>query len=317
MSQLITGLHHITAFAGDPQQNVNFYSGILGLRLLKKTVNFDANEVYHLYYGNEKGDPGSLTFFPYSGIQRGKKGLGQVTVTAFSIPANSLEYWVKRLGKFGVRHNAPQERFEDEVVIYFEDHDGLGIELIANERDDRPSYSNGIIPEEHAIKGFYGAGFSLPGYEKTGQVLTEVLDHKLIVEKGSRFRYSASGKAGDFIDIIFYPNQQRGLSGGGTVHHIAFATPDYSTQVKAQERIANSGLQVTPVLDRSYFKSIYFREPQGILFEVATIPPGFALDEEIEHLGKELKLPEWLEGKRSAIEQYLPPIFFDKEKFRD
>ncbi|MDN3656081.1 ring-cleaving dioxygenase [Ferruginibacter paludis] len=317
-NQLITGIHHITALASDPQKNLDFYAGILGLRLVKKTINFDAPDVYHLYYGNETGAPGTiLTFFPYPTLAKGRKGKGQVAVTSFSIPETSLEYWMKRLTKFNIKYNAPDTRYSKESFIYFEDPDGLGIELVANKEDFRPGSTYGQIPLEHSVKGFYGVTLAADGYEKTAGLLTAQMDHQLIAEKDNRFRYSASGKPGDFVDIICSPDSLRGLGGSGTIHHIAFATADDSSQLKAREKLVAAGFNPTLVLDREYFHSIYFREPGGVLFEIATVPPGFSVDEEPDHLGESLKLPAWYEPKRYEIENVLQPIQLNKEKFED
>ena len=265
MSKLVTGLHHITALASDAQKNLDFYAGILGLRLVKKTINFDAPEVYHLYYGNEKGSPGTImTFFPYPGIPKGRKGKGQLTVTSFSIPENSMDYWIKRLAKFNIKHEVPQQRFDDELFIYFEDNDGLGLELVSNKRDARPGFSYGNIPIEFAIKGFYGMTLSEEGYEKTADLLTEQMDHVLMAEKGNRFRYSASGKPGDFVDVLCNPDALRGLGGAGTIHHVAFATANDTTQLEARQKLMQSGLNITPVLDREYFHSIYLLENRAV-----------------------------------------------------
>lgn len=318
MKNLVLGLHHITALASDAQKNVDFYAGILGLRMVKKTINFDAPEVYHLYYGNEKGSPGTImTFFPYPGIPKGKKGKGQLTVTSFSIPENSLDYWMKRLSKFNIKHEKPQERFDDEIFIYFEDHDGLGLELVSNKRDGRPGFTYGNIPIEFAIKGFYGITLSEEGYEKTAGLLTGQMDHTLIAKKDNRFRYSASGKPGDFVDVICNPDALWGIGGAGTIHHVAFATANDATQLEAREKLMKSGFNITPVLDREYFHSIYFREPGGVLFEIATIPPGFSIDEEHKHLGEALKLPPWQEQNRKIIERQLQPIRLDIQRFVD
>ena len=315
MVPLIIGLHDVTAFADDPQKNLDFYAGILGLRLVKKTINFDAPEVYHLYYGDEDGKPGTiLTFFPYKGIQRGRQGKGQLTTTSFSIPANSLGYWTERLKKFGITHTAPQERF-DEGFIYFEDQDGLGIELVANDRDTRPGFTYGQIPLEHAVKGFHSVTLSEDGYEKTGGFLTTYLNHKSIAESGNRFRYSASGKVGDIVDVVCEPERLRGLGGSGTVHHVAFATENDATIQQVQENLARKGMNVTTVLDRQYFHSIYFREPGGVLFEVATSDIGFTYDEPLDQLGTDLKLPPWEERNRSRIESGLEPIELNWKKF--
>lgn len=315
MSNLITGIHHVTALANDPQKNVDFYAGILGLRLVKKTVNFDAPDVYHLYYGDENGNPGSImTFFPYSGIHPGRKGKGMLNVTSFSISEHSVDYWLKRLAKFKIAYKEPQQRFE-ETFIYFEDYDGLGLELVANAKDERKGFTYGNIPLENSIKGFYGVSISEEGYERTAGLLSAQLNHKIISENGNRFRYSASGKVGDFVDILCTPDDIRGLSGGGTVHHIAFNTNTDADQLLVREAIAKTNLNVTPVIDRQYFHSIYFREPGGVLFEVATVPPGFSVDEPKEHLGEGLKLPPQYEERRAELEKVLPNLVVDLKTF--
>ncbi len=317
-NQLVSGIHHITALASDAQENLDFYAGILGLRLVKKTINFDAPDVYHLYYGNETGSPGTiLTFFPYPGIVKGRKGKGQLTVTSFSIPDSSLDYWMKRLTKFGIHFNPPDRRHENETFIYLEDPDGLGIELIANKEDERTGFTYGHIPAGQSIKGFYGVTLMEEGYEKTAGLLTTQMDHHLISEKGNRFRYSASGKPGDFVDIVCSPDTLRGYGGGGTVHHIAFATADDNTQIEVREKLVAAGFDPTPVLDREYFHSIYFKEPGGVLFEIATKPPGFAVDEDPARLGESLKLPPWFEPSRSEIESGLQVIQLNTDKFND
>jgi glyoxalase family protein len=317
MTQLVTGIHHVTALADDAQKNVDFYTGILGLRMVKKTINFDATDVYHLYYGNETGAPGTImTFFPYSGLARGRHGKGQMTVTSFSAPEASLNYWLKRLERFKVKHTEPQLRFEVEMFIYFEDVHGLGLELVFNKKDLRPGFSYGQIPMEHSVRGFYGVELSEEGYERTAGLL-EIMDHKPILEKGNRFRYSASNLPGDFIDVVCSPESMRGLAGSGTIHHLAFATADDSTQLTAREKLLTKGYNVTPVLDRQYFHSIYFREPGGVLFEIATVPPGFAIDENPLNLGEALKLPPWEEASRKEIEQGLTTIKVETDKFMD
>lgn len=317
MGKLVTSLHHVTALASNAQATVDFYAGILGLRLVKKTINFDATDVYHLYYGNENGSPGTImTFFPIPGIPKGRKGKGQLTVTSFSIPENSIDYWLRRLKKFHVKHEPLQRRFDEELFIYLEDQDGLGLELVAN-KDARPGFSYGNVPLEHAIKGFYGITLSEECYEKTAGLLVGQMDHVLIAEKGNRFRYSASGKPGGFVDILCTPEMLQGIGGYGTVHHVAFATADDSSQLEARTKLIDFGLNVTPIINREYFHSIYFREPGGVLFEIATIPPGFAIDEPLDHLGESLKLPPWEEQNRKTIEKELPSIHLDIKKFAD
>lgn len=315
MKKLITGIHHITALASDPQKNIDFYAGILGLRLVKKTINFDAPDVYHLYYGNENGSPGTiLTFFPYPDIPKGRKGKGQLTVTYFSIAENAMDFWTKRLDKFNIAYEGPQQRF-DEQFVYFEDHDGLGLELVANKTDKRPGFTYGNIPSEFAIKGFYGMTLSEECYEKTAGLLVGQMDHTLIAEKGNRFRFSASGQPGDFVDVLCNPDSLKGLAGYGTIHHVAFATASDKTQLEAREKLLKFGLNVTPVLDREYFHSIYFREFGGVLFEIATIQPGFTVDEPLDQLGQSLKLPPWEEKNRELIEKRLPTVQLNIEKY--
>lgn len=310
--RLITGIHHITALAGGTQQNVDFYSGILGLRLVKKTVNFDAPEVYHFYYGDETGTPGSiLTFFPYNGLSRGRHGKGMLNTTTFSVPVGSEAYWIDRLKKFQINFKSPQERFEGETVIYFEDQDGLGLELVFNDKDERKGFERGPVPPEYAIKGFYNAEIWEEGYERTGGLLTAQMDHKLIAEKGNRFRFAAQNSPGNFIDILCMPNSMKGLGGSGTVHHLAFATPDAATQIEVREKILRSMLNPTPVIDRDYFTSVYFREPGGVLFEIATAGPGFTVDEDELHLGEQLRLPKHYEPHRDIIEKVLEPVKID------
>ena len=314
----ILGLHHVTALSSDAVKNVDFYAGILGLRMVKKTVNFDAPDVYHLYYGDREGSPGTLmTFFPYTGMARGRKGAGQLTVTSFSIPAGSLDYWIKRLDRFGIGYSGPRKRFENEEYIYLEDFDGLGIELVTNDSDYREGYIYGHIPREHTIKGFYGITLSESGPGRTGGFLSRLLDHKLIAEENGRSRFSPDGEVGGLADVVPGASEPAGRQGSGTVHHVAFATAGDDTQLEIRDRLISEGVHVTPVIDRQYFKSVYFREPGGVLFEVATLPPGMAVDEDPENLGSSLMLPPWHEKNRAEIESRLEPVELDAGKFSD
>jgi len=318
MNKIVLGLHHVTALASNPQENLDFYAGILGLRMIKRSINFDDPEVYHLYFGNEVGTPGTImTFFPYEEIQQGKKGKGQLTVTSFSIPENAIDYWIKRFDKFKVSYKKPDLRFEDELVLYFEDKDGLGLELVANKRDERIGFIHGHIPAEFAIKGFYSIALLEEGHDKTERLLTTQMNHQLILEKENRFRYSTNGKPGTFVDVLCHPDALRGVPGYGTVHHVAFATQSDELQFEAREELKKKGFNPTPIIDRKYFHSVYFREPGGVLFEIATIAPGFTVDEELAHLGESLQLPSWEEKHRKVIEKYLSPLRFDREKYRD
>lgn len=316
MDQLITGIHHVTAIASDAQKNVDFYLGILGLRMVKKTVNFDAPEIYHFYYGDDEGNPGSImTFFPYAGLVNGRHGKGMLNTTSFSVSSSSIDYWTERLQKFGVAHKRPEERFPGEIVIYFEDTDGLGLELVFNDADKRRGFTSGHVPAEHAIKGFYSVEIWEEGYERTAGLLVEQLDHRLVAEKGNRFRFAATDSPGNYIDILCAPDSMKGLAGSGTVHHIAFSTPGETTQAEVRLKMVKRMLNPTPILDRNYFTSIYFREPGGVLFEVATAGPGFAIDEPRDQLGRSLKLPKQFEKDRKHIDNVLPPITTDIKKY--
>lgn len=309
MPQLINGLHHITALGSKPQPNVDFYANVLGLRLVKKTINFDATDVYHLYYGDETGQPGTImTFFPYPGISRGRIGTGQITITSFSVPEDSIDYWAKRLESHGVTFQSPSRRGE-ETVLPLEDPDGLLLELVANGQDSRTGWTQGEVPGEHAVRGFFGISVCVDNPSATQYLLTNTMEHEVVQENGGRVRLQAGeGGAGTFVDLTCPPNAVRGMQGGGTIHHVAFGTDSDETQQQIRERLTEAGMQVTAVMDRQYFHSIYFREPGGVLFEVATNPPGFAIDEEVGELGTALKLPPWEEKNRSRIEQSLLPI---------
>lgn len=309
METLINGLHHVTTLAGDTQRNVDFYTDILGLRLVKKTVNFDAPDVYHLYYGNETGSPGTiLTFFPYGNLPRGRKGVGQLTYTAFSVPTASLRYWMDRLHERSIPYAGPHKRFS-ETYLRFEDFDGMGIELVFNDEDKRPAWGNGHIPAEFAVRGFHTVTLNESNPDRTVKLLTETMQHMLVGEEQSRFRFQASqGGPGNYVDVLYSPDDVRALQGAGSVHHVAFSTDSDQTQLVIQEQLMTAGYHVTPVQDRNYFNSIYFREPGGILFEVATNPPGFTVDEPLAELGRNLKLPKQYESRRAKLEQALPQI---------
>lgn len=309
MNNLINGLHHITALASDAQRNVDFYVGILGLRMVKKTVNFDAPDVYHLYYGDETGTPGSIvTFFPYAGLVRGRKGGGQLTYSAFSIPTASLSYWMDRLVQFGIPYAGPYRRF-NETYLRFEDFDGMGVELVANDLDKRPGWDNGKIPKEFSIRGTYTVSLNEFKIDRTVSLLTDVMQHKLIAEESGIYRFeSGAGGPGSYVDVLESPKDIRALQGAGSVHHLAFATESDETQLEIREKLLSGSYNPTEVLNRNYFHSIYYREPGGILFEIATNPPGFSVDESVAALGSSLKLPEWFEPRREELEAELPVI---------
>lgn len=308
MDRLITGIHHITAIAGNPQKNIDFYAKVLGLRLVKRTINFDAPDVYHFYYGDEMGSPGTiLTFFPFDRAKKGSKGIGELTYTAFSVGKYALPYWRDRLKSFGITISDTLERFGN-PLIRFEDHDGLGIELVANEEDGRKGWGGPDIPVDYSIKGLYGATLNLSVKDATEDLLTSILDYRFLGKENNRYRYGIEGKTGDVVDIVLNDPDRRSIQSAGTVHHIAFRTDNDVKQLEIQEKLKDYGQQVTPVKDRNYFKSIYFREPGGILFEVATDEPGFTLDEDVVHLGESLMLPEWALPQKTWIEKRLPRI---------
>lgn len=308
----LPGIHHVTAIAGDPQQNVDFYMGLLGLRLVKQTVNFDDPGSYHLYYGDDLGHPGTImTFFAWPGAPRGRVGAGQVGVTAFSIPAGSLDYWRERLTARGISVDGPVTRFADRVLS-FADPDGMPLELIASARaDERTGWAGGSVPDEHAIRGFHAPTLYVRQGEPSERLLTGVMGFRRIGQDGERVRYAAGeGEAapGSLVDLVIRPGDAGARQGTGTVHHIAWRTPDDERQLAWQSTLAERGIPVTEVRDRQYFRSIYYREPGGILYEIATDTPGFAVDEAPERLGTALKLPPWLETRRPRIEQALPSI---------
>jgi glyoxalase family protein len=311
MNDPIMGLHHVTAIARDPQANVDFYTGVLGLRLVKKTVNFDDPGTYHLYYGDEVGRPGTLlTFFPWPLARLGKRGAGQATVTAFSVPEGSLGYWTERLASSGVDFDPPHPRFDEEVLT-LRDPDGLLLELVARAGDPRAPWTGGPIPERSAVRGFYNVTLMEWNPAVTGELLTGTLGFRLAGEEGDRLRFVAGvgeGGAGSRLDVLAAPSAARGVISAGTVHHVAFRAADDAEQLGWERTLAERGLHVTPVQERQYFRSIYFREPGGVLFEIATDGPGFAVDEPVASLGSDLQLPPWLEASRERIAKVLPPI---------
>jgi glyoxalase family protein len=306
------GLHHVTAIATDPQSNVDFYTKALGLRLVKQTVNFDAPDTYHLYYGDEKGSPSSLlTFFPWPGVPQGRQGAGMTTTTAFSVPGSALGWWQERFKRLGIDFDQPRSRDEEEVLT-FRDPDGMVIDLVASEGDHRSGW-DGVadIPADHAVRGLHAITLSERQLDPSATMLTDLLGMKLAGEEGDRSRFGmAGGDSGALVDV-FAGVRDRGWQAGGTVHHVAFRAPDLATQSLWQQELRARGVSVTDVIDRQYFKSIYFREPGGVLFEIATDAPGFAVDEPLLELGRSLKLPPWLEPNREQIAAALPPLKLD------
>ncbi len=310
MKTNLTGLHHITAISSDAKRNLQFYTQVLGLRFVKKSVNQDDTGTYHLYYGNYTGAPGTaLTFFPWAGLPRGRPGKGQSYATAFSVPANSLPYWQERLARLKVTTFPVETRFGDQVLP-FTDHDGLRLELVATtEADARPATPSADVPAEYAIRGFHSSTLAVTDATPTAAVLTGQMGYTQRAQEGHRTRYTvAAGGPGTYVDVTTDPAIPRGLNGAGTIHHVAFRTPTDDTQIAARQTLVANSLHVSPVIDRAYFKSIYYREPNGVLFEIATDQPGFAVDEPVETLGTKLSLPPHLEAYRSEIEAGLPKI---------
>lgn len=306
MTDHIPGLHHVTAIASDPQTNVDFYTAVLGLRFVKRTVNFDDTSTYHLYYGDEVGTPGTImTFFPFATSPPGHVGRGQVNTTTFTIPRDSVDYWLDRLDAEGVDADEPEDRF-DETVLPFRDHDGQSLELVTGETDI-DAWTDGPVPSEHAIRGFHGVTLLSTDPDATATVL-ETMGYDRAARADDRIRYRTDGERATVVDLLDRPDAPAGRMGTGTVHHVAFRTSDEDAQSAWRETFMDMGLRVTSVKDRQYFKSIYFREPGGILFEIATDGPGFAHDESVDELGSTLKLPPWLEDDRETIARRLPEI---------
>lgn len=308
----IPGLHHVTAIASDPQRNLDFYTDALGLRFVKKTVNFDDPGTYHFYFGDDEGTPGTiLTFFPWPRAARGVAGAGEVTHTAFSIPPASVVYWENRLAGKGISFEGKERRM-GETVLMFSDPDGMKIELVGHRAatELKPPRFAGV-PSEHAIRGFFGVTLLERDLRQTEAALG-LLGFRLVAEEGNRVRFAAQGDAlGNHVDVLVDPKASRGRLGAGSVHHIAFRSEDYEDQ-KEWLGLISRHLAVSPIMERDYFRSIYFREPGGVLFELATDMPGFAIDEPLESLGEELCVPRWLGDRTAQVTRYLPDVVLHK-----
>ncbi|MDN7245435.1 ring-cleaving dioxygenase [Planococcus shenhongbingii] len=300
------GIHHITAIVGHPQENVDFYAGVLGLRLVKKTVNFDDPGTYHLYFGDGGGKPGTIiTFFPWANAYQGKIGAGQVGVTSYVVPTGALSFWEERLGKFNITFTK-EARF-GETYLLFEDPHGLQLELVEREQGELNHFEFGGITPAVAIKGFGGATLLSARPDQTAKTLEEVMGLEKVGEEGDLIRFRSSSDIGNIIDVKATP-LGRGQMGVGTVHHIAWRAEDDQDHVEWQEHVRNHGFGVTEVKDRNYFNALYFREHGEILFEIATDPPGFAHDETPETMGENLMLPEQYETRREQLVESLIPI---------
>lgn len=306
----LRGIHHITAIASDPQGNLDFYTQVLGLRLVKRTVNFDDPGSYHFYFGDRLGSPGTIiTFFPWPGARRGTRGTGQVVATSFVVAPEAIDYWRKRLSTESVLVEETTLRF-GQRVLRFADPDGLMLELVGTDRGNpNELHAQSDVPAEFAVGGFSAPTLEVQTAKLTEQLLTQAFGFELTGEERNRRRFSlAPGSPDAQIDLIERTETGFGNIAAGTVHHIAFRAADDEEQLHWRAAVEELGLRVTPVIDRQYFHSIYFREPAGILFEIATDHPGFAIDEPVEHLGETLRLPPQYEEHRSSIEQVLPPI---------
>lgn len=311
MTHPILGLHHVTATVGDAQADLDFCIDLLGMRLVKKTVNFDNHDVYHFYYGDERGAPGTIwTTFPYKekGVRVGSKGAGQIVTTSFSVPASSLGFWRSRLGERGVEVRDTDTGFGEDA-LQFADPSGLWFELVGSDRDDRRPWTGSGVGPEAAIRGLHGVTMVVRSIGHTLELMTGLLGYQVVSETGNRTRVAAGGsRPGHTIDVIVDPAADAAANGLGTVHHVAMAISTDDEQLRLREELLRMGLRVTEVRDRCYFNSIYFREPGGVLFEVATIQPGFTIDEDVSSLGRGLKLPPWEEKYRPSIEANLPAV---------
>lgn len=310
MKNKITGIHHITAIAGNAQRNYDFYTRTMGLRMVKRTVNFDDPGTYHFYYGNETGGPGTiLTFFPWEGIAQGRAGTGLATEIGYSVPAGSLDFWAQRFRERGIKAGEVAERM-GEAYLPFADPDGLNISLIVPKTpDNRAAWTTPEVGDGAATKGFHSVTLTLKSIAPTAAILTDIFGHTLQQQDGNRYRFvTDAGLTAEIVDLVEAPAASRGLNGSGTNHHVAFRVADEDTQGEYREKILRKGLNITPKINRDYFYSVYFREPGGVLFELATDNPGFTVDEPQAELGTHLKLPLQYEPMRTSIEKGLPAL---------
>ncbi|WP_308992421.1 ring-cleaving dioxygenase [Mariniflexile litorale] len=306
MEHKIQGLHHITAIAGDAKRNYNFYTEVLGLRFIKKTVNFDDPKTYHFYFGDEIGSAGTiLTFFPWgNSIPQGRRGSGMATEIGYSVPKGSLEFWVERFEKYNVIYNKPAQKFGEHYLTFL-DPDGLKFELVETDDTRKPWVTNEVTVE-NATRGFHNITITLNDIKGTANVLTSIFGYELVSQEANRYRYVVDTvDHASIVDLVELPSEKRGHVANGTVHHVAFRVKDDETLMYFREKVEAAGLNITPQIDRNYFHSLYFREPGGVLFEIATDNPGFMVDESVEELGMNLKLPAQYESRRSELENHL------------
>jgi len=308
----IQGIHHITAIAGNAQRNYDFYTKVLGLRMVKRTVNFDNPGTYHFYYGNENGTPGTiLTFFPWEAMVNGRPGTGMATEIGYSVPKGSLEFWTNRFSEHKVKHGQVTERL-GETYVPFEDPDGLRFDLIVPKYEDpRTAWTTAEVGAGAATKGFHSVTLTLRSIKPTATILTDIFGYELKEQEGNRFRFITSAiPTASIVDLVEEPKGVHGLSGAGTNHHVAFRVPNEAVQMEFREKILKKGLHITPKINRDYFFSLYFREPGGVLFELATDNPGFTVDEPLAELGTHLRLPVQYQGMQREIEKSLPQLQF-------
>jgi len=310
MGDNITGLHHITVIAGDPQENLDFYVGVLGMRLVKKTVNQDVPGTYHLFYADGAAHAGTdLTFFPWPDMAPGQAGVGLTVEVALAVPAGSLGYWTDRLTCHGVEVTEPATRFGERLLTFADPH-GLRLALVetADTRDFTP-WARSVVPEAYQVRGLHAVRLLERNASPTTDFLLNTMGFEEVGEEAGWRRFVLpGGRSGRVIDVKQLPSERQGTWGTGSVHHVAWRVPDDTTQLKVQRLLQVAGRHPTPVIDRFWFKSVYFKEPGGVLFEVATDGPGFGVDEPLDELGGSLVLPPWLEPKRSQIEASLAPL---------
>lgn len=310
MENRILGLHHITAIADNAKRNHEFYTKVLGLRMVKKTVNFDDPGTYHFYFGDETGTPGTiLTFFPWEGIGQGRTGTGMATNIGYSVPKDSLEFWADRFKQFNIKYDEVTEKF-GESYLSFRDPDGLNIDLIVSSSEDkRKPWETDDVKANVAMKGFHNIILTLKNSEATAEILTDVLGYKLLKQEGNLYRFKTDAiENAAIVDILELPDAAPGHNAAGTNHHVAFRVKDDTILMEYREKVLSKGLSITPKIDRDYFFSLYFREPGGVLFELATDNPGFTKDEPLNELGTHLKLPAQYEPARVEIEKVLPQL---------
>lgn len=310
----VTGLHHVTAIAGDAQENLDFYAGVLGMRLVKRSVNQDVPDTYHLFYADAEGHAGTdLTFFPWPDLPPARRGIGLTSEVALAVPAGTLEFWAERLARYGITVGAPETRFGERVLPVTDPH-GLRLALVetSDAREFTP-WEEGPVTPARQIRGLHGARLEERELDPTTRFLTGALGFTSLGEENGWHRYALAGEgrsggSGRTIDVREVPGAHRGAWGVGAVHHVAWRVPDDAAQLLVRDSVTEGGRRPTPVIDRFWFRSVYFTEPGGALFEVATDGPGFAVDESPDALGERLVLPPWLESQRGEIEQSLPAL---------